>query len=185
MTLTETEISIYDLCEQGDRRAQMKLYDQYANGMYHVALRIVQQTDLAQDIMQESMISAFRKMNQWNRESTYGSWLKRIVINNSLSHLRKAGKMPTIDYEEVSYEMEQQPDDTGIDMEQAGMTARKVLEIMSELKENYRQVLTLSLIEGMDNEEICEILGLSNGQCRTMISRAKQSLRNKIEEYEG
>ncbi|GAK98088.1 RNA polymerase ECF-type sigma factor [Nonlabens tegetincola] len=53
MTLTETEISIYDLCEQGDRRAQMKLYDKYANGMYHVALRIVQQTDLAQDIMQE------------------------------------------------------------------------------------------------------------------------------------
>jgi len=64
------------------------------------------------------------------------------------------------------------------------MTAKKVLQVMDELKSNYKQILTLHLIEGMDNEEICEIMEISNGTCRTMLSRAKDSLRTKIKAYE-
>ena len=183
MTLTATEIELYQLCENGDQRAQMRVYDQYASGMYHVALRIVEDSAQAEDIMQESMITAFAKMKQWKRDATFGSWLKRIVINNSLSHLRKEKRMPTVDYESVAYEMEQQAH-TGIDMEAAGMTARSVLQMMKELKDSYRQILTLSLVEGMDNEEICEILNISNAMCRTTISRAKASLRTKMQGYE-
>nr|WP_298954960.1 RNA polymerase sigma factor [uncultured Nonlabens sp.] len=159
----------------------MRVYDQYANGMYHVALRIVKDTALAEDIMQDSMIAAFAKMKQWNREATFGSWLKRIVVNNSLTQLKKESKMPKVDYEDVAYEMENKADEQ-IDMEAAGMTAKKVLEVMKLLKDNYRQILTLSLIEGMDNEEISEIMGISNAMCRTTISRAKESLRNKLQQ---
>jgi len=93
VTLTETEITLYDLCEQGDQRAQMKVYDNYSRGMYHVALRILNDSAEAEDIMQESMITALNKISQWNREASFGSWLKRIVINNSLSRLRKTKKM--------------------------------------------------------------------------------------------
>ncbi|WP_157111538.1 RNA polymerase sigma factor [Nonlabens spongiae] len=180
VTLTETEIQLYDLCEQGDRKSQMAVYDQYCKGMYHVALRIVQDEGEAEDIMQESMITAFQKMSQWNRRATFGAWLKRIVVNNSLNHLRKHRKMQKVDYDSVSYEMEAVPDQQ-IDMESAGMTAKKVLEIMKAMNDRYREVLTLSLIEGMDNEEISEILGISNGACRTTISRAKDSLRQKLQ----
>lgn len=180
MILKTTEIELYNLCERGDRKAQMRVYDQYANGMYHVALRIIKDTALAEDIMQDSMITAFAKMKQWNREATFGSWLKRIVVNNSLTQLKKDSKMPKVDYDDVAYEMENKADEQ-IDMEAAGMTAKKVLEVMNLLKDNYRQVLTLSLIEGMDNEEISEIMGISNAMCRTTISRAKESLRNKMQ----
>lgn len=180
MTLSITEIELYNGCEQGDRKAQMRVYDQYAGGMYHVALRIVKDSALAEDIMQESMITAFAKMAQWNREATFGCWLKKIVVNNSLTHLKKAKKMPQVAYDDVAYDMEQQTD-VQIDMEAAGMTAKKVLEVMKLLQDNYRQVLTLSLIEGMDNEEISEIMGVSNAMCRTTISRAKESLRNKMQ----
>lgn len=175
MTLTTDEISLYDLCEQGDRKSQIRIYDQYAKGMYHVALRIVQDTQEAEDIMQESMITAFAKIEQWNRTATFGAWLKRIVINNSLTYVRKHGKRETVHYGDVAYEMEQTADQA-IDMEAAGVTATQVLEVLKTLKESYREVLTLSLIEGMDNEEISEILGISNGTCRTTISRAKDSL---------
>lgn len=180
MTLTITEIELYSLCERGDRKAQMRVYDQYATGMYHVSLRIVKDKAQAEDIMQESMITAFSKMKQWNREATFGSWLKRIVVNNSLTHLKKEKRMPKVAYEDVAYEMENKIDEK-IDMEAAGMTAKKVLQVMNLLKDNYRQVLTLSLIEGMDNEEISEIMGISNAMCRTTISRAKESLRNKMQ----
>ncbi|MEP0478866.1 MAG: RNA polymerase sigma factor, partial [Nonlabens sp.] len=110
----------------------------------------------------------------------FGSWLKRIVVNNSLTQLKKESKMPKVDYDDVAYEMENKADEQ-IDMEAAGMTAKKVLEVMKLLKDNYRQILTLSLIEGMDNEEISEIMGISNAMCRTTISRAKESLRNKMQ----
>lgn len=180
MTLTITEIELYNDCEQGDHKAQMRVYDQYAKGMYHVALRIVKDSAQAEDIMQESMITAFAKISQWNREATFGCWLKRIVVNNSLTYLKKAKKMPKVSYDDVAYEIEQQKD-VQIDMEAAGMTAKKVLQVMKLLKDNYRQVLTLSLIEGMDNDEISEIMGMSNAMCRTTISRAKESLRNKMQ----
>ncbi|SCY06485.1 RNA polymerase sigma-70 factor, ECF subfamily [Nonlabens sp. Hel1_33_55] len=178
MNLTELENDVFDLCEKGDRRAQMQVYNDYAKGMYHVALRIVEDTAQAEDIMQESMITAFAKINQWNREATFGSWLKRIVINNSLTYKRKASKMPTTSFEEYHETID---DSESIDMENAGWTAKRVMIAMKELKASYREVLTLSLIEGMDNEEIAQIMGISHGMCRTTISRAKTSLRSKME----
>lgn len=180
MTLTETEIQLFDLCEQGDHKSQMLVYDRYARGMFHVALRIVDDPQEAEDVMQESMITAFTKIKQWNRTATFGAWLKRIVVNNSLSHVRKNSKLQKVDYDDVAYEMEVDQE-AQIDMESAGMTAQIVMTAMKSLKDRYREVLTLSLIEGMDNEEISEILGISNGSCRTTISRAKDSLRKKLQ----
>lgn len=179
MKLIPTEIELFDKCEKGDRKAQLLIYDQYAKGMYNVALRIVKDSAQAEDMMQESMITAFAKISQWNREASFGSWLKRIVINNCLSHIKKEKRMPKIAFDDVTFEMEQQ-EDVQIDMEAAGMTAKKVIAVMEGLKENYRQILTLHLIEGMDNEEICEIMNMSNAMCRTTLSRAKESLRNKM-----
>ena len=178
MNLTNTDNEVFDLCEKGDRRAQMRIYNDYAKGMYHVALRIVNDSAQAEDIMQESMITAFSKIRQWNREATFGSWLKRIVVNNSLTHLRKCSKMPTTQFEDY-YEPVEETNE--VCMEDAGWTAQRVMKAMKELKDNYRQVLTLSLVEGMDNEEIAEIMGISDGMCRTTISRAKLSLRNKLQ----
>jgi RNA polymerase sigma-70 factor (ECF subfamily) len=180
VTLTATEIELYTLCEQGERKAQMRVYDQYAKGMYHVAFRIVGDTAQAEDIMQDSMIKAFSKMQQWNRDASFGSWLKKIVINNSLTQLKQEKKMPKVAYDEVAYEMENQAEEQ-IDIETTGMTAKKVLLVMDLLKENYKTILTLSLIEGMDNQEISQIMGLSSAMCRTTISRAKESLRNKMQ----
>lgn len=177
MDLKNIDNEVFDLCEKGDQRAQMRIYNDYAKGMYNVALRIVKDTALAEDIMQESMITAFSKIHQWNREATFGSWLKRIVINNSLTQLRKNKKMPLTSFEDYHESIDA---DEAIDMEEAGWTARKVMEAMKELKDNYKQILTLSLIEGMDNEEIAQIMGISDGMCRTTISRAKMSLRNKL-----
>lgn len=178
MNSKQLENDLFDLCEKGDRRAQMQVYKDYSKGMYHVALRIVEDQAQAEDIMQESMITAFTKIHQWNRDATFGSWLKRIVVNNSLSFKRKEKKMPTVSFED-HYDVVQEDDH--IDMEQAGWTATRVIKAMKLLKENYREVLTLSLIEGMDNEEIAHIMGISHGTCRTTISRAKTSLRNKLE----
>ena len=77
-------------CENGDRSAQFAIYKQYYNAMYNTAFRIVNDSFEAEDIMQESFITAFNKLGTLKEASMFGSWLKRIVINNSISQFNKS-----------------------------------------------------------------------------------------------
>jgi len=147
--------------------------------MYNTALRIVKDSMEAEDVMQESFLSAFTKLESYKGEVSFGAWLKRIVVNNSIQHYRKQQKNNTVDINEVMYKVE---DSEGIDLN-GGSTehkAQKVLETMKKLKDSYRIALTLFLIEGYDYEEVGQIMNLSYASCRTTISRAKESLRKKI-----
>lgn len=176
---TEHTDVLLQACMQGDRRAQTEIYDRYYRAMYNTALRIVKDSATAEDIMQESFLSAFTKLGTFKGEVTFGAWLRRIVINNSIYQYRKGQKHQEVGIESVLYKVEDK-DVTEGDSGRTERMAQKVLETLNELKDNYRISLTLHLIEGYDYEEICEITGMSYGSCRTTISRAKESLRKKL-----
>jgi RNA polymerase sigma-70 factor (ECF subfamily) len=166
-------------CLNGDGLAQMEIYDRYYHAMFNTAVRIVKDPATAEDIMQESFLSAFTKLKTFKGEVTFGAWLKRIVINNSIYQYRKQQKLQETSLESVLYKVE---DNEGVEADQGSTErmAQKVLETMKQLKDNYRVSLTLHLIEGYDYEEISQIMNISYGNCRTMISRAKESLRKKL-----
>ncbi len=166
-------------CMAGKQSAQLEVYNRYYKAMFNTALRIVKNTAQAEDIMQESFLSAFTKLHTFKGEVTFGSWLKRIVINNSIHQYRKQKKKNEVALEEVLYKVE---DNDGIASDHAftELKAQKVMETMKELKDNYRISLTLHLIEGFDYDEISEIMNISYANCRTMVSRAKESLRKKL-----
>ncbi|MBC2840199.1 RNA polymerase sigma factor [Robiginitalea sp. SC105] len=166
-------------CLKGDQRAQMKIYDQYYHAMYNTAVRIVKDSAEAEDIMQESFLSAFTKLDTFKGEVTFGAWLKRIVINNSIYHYRKQQKLQEVGLESVLNKVEDK-DEAVADSGSTEQMAQKVLETMKQLKDSYRISLTLHLIEGYDYKEISEIMDMSYGNCRTTISRAKDSLRKKL-----
>lgn len=166
-------------CRKGDQKAQLQVYNRYYKAMYNTALRIVHHSAEAEDIMQESFLSAFEKINSYKGEATFGAWLKRIVVNNSINAHKKKSR-----YEEVNYKdylQNEIEENKGITKEDTqNEKVKLVLQKMQELKENYRICLTLHLIEGYDYEEIGEILNISYANCRTTISRAKESLRKKM-----
>ncbi|MBC7000001.1 RNA polymerase sigma factor [Cytophaga sp. FL35] len=167
-------------CLQGKQSAQLEVYNRYYKAMYNTALRIVKQSDEAEDIMQESFLNAFTKLQTFKGEVAFGAWLKRIVINNSIYHYKKQQKKKEVALEDVLYRVE---DSNDVAFDSHGITelkAQKVMETMKGLKDNYRVSLTLHLIEGYDYEEISEILNISYANCRTTISRAKESLRKKL-----
>ena len=170
---------LVEACLKNDRLAQMEIYDRYYHAMYNTALRIVRDPATAEDILQESFLSAFTKLETFKGEVTFGAWLKRIVINNSIYEYRKQQKQQEVPLESVLYKVE---DYNGAETDQGSTKrmAQKVLETLRHLKDSYRVSLTLHLIEGYDYEEISEIMNISYGNCRTMISRAKKSLRNKL-----
>ncbi|MDX1365018.1 MAG: RNA polymerase sigma factor [Arenibacter latericius] len=171
--------SLLQLCLKGNPSAQLEIYDRYYKSMYNVSNRIVKDSAIAEDVMQESFLSAFTKLNTFKGEVSFGAWLKRIVINNSIQEYRKQRKRQEVDIENVLYKVE---DQNGYipDTEQENPKAKKVLETMKLLNDNYRIALTLHLIEGYDYEEISDIMHISNANCRTIVSRAKSSLRQKL-----
>ncbi len=181
MTLTNQNIEqLLLLCKSGNQHAQMEVYNRYYVAMYNTAKRIVKDNFEAEDIMQNSFLTAFTKLDSLKELATFGSWLKRIVVNNSIQHYNKSNRYQDVPLDDVLYKVEETNGITE-DHEFKNLKAKQVLETMTLLKDNYRTSLTLHLIEGYDYEEICEIMNISSANCRTMISRAKESLRKKLE----
>ena len=145
--------------------------------MYNVAMRIVKDTALAEDCMQEGFIAAFEKLETFKGNATFGSWLKRIVVNRSIAAYHKSKKfVPLPEFNEIEHEVETQTNGE----EYSNLKVLQILECMEGIHSKYRQILNLHYIEGYDYEEICGILNISNANCRTLISRAKESLRKKL-----
>jgi RNA polymerase sigma-70 factor (ECF subfamily) len=162
-----------DRCRKGDRKAQFEIYRLYFKSMYNASLRIVRDPQEAEDIMQESFLSAFVKINTYSGKVSFGAWLKKIVINNSLDALKKK-RLLTQELDEeipenVAVEEHTEADFTNIKIED-------IMEAVNELPDGYRVVLSLKLFEGYDHDEIAEILGISNSSSRSQFTRAKQKL---------
>ncbi|MCA0153829.1 RNA polymerase sigma factor [Winogradskyella vincentii] len=179
MTSTNQDIEQLLLqCNSGNQRAQLEVYNRYNKAMYNTAIRIVKDSYKAEDIMQESFLTAFTKLKTLEDSQLFGAWLKRIVVNNSIAYYNKSTRQKEVPLDNIMYKVE---DNIGI--EESNQNSQKVKEIMTamkSLKPNYSLGLSLHLIEGYDYEEICEIMNISYANCRTMISRAKESLRKKL-----
>jgi RNA polymerase sigma-70 factor (ECF subfamily) len=181
LTLANQNIeALIVLCKQGNQLAQMEVYNRYQKAMYNVAMRILKDSAEAEDMMQESFITAFSRLDSFNGTSTFGAWLKRIVINNSLSQYRKNSKVTMLSDKYLSDDADEGTANEDASLSLNGIGPQELLSSMKELNATYFQVLNLHYIEGYDYEEICEIMNISYGHCRTTMSRAKSSLRKKL-----
>ena len=149
--------------------------------MYNASFRIVKNSFLAEDIMQDSFLLAFTKLKDLKDIKIFGAWLKRIVINNSIYHYKKSSKVKSVPIDDVLYKVEDNFSGIESDYENTNQRVKEVLNALKTLKDNYRIALTLNLIEGYDYDEISEIMNITNTNCRTTISRAKDSLRKKLQ----
>ena len=160
-------------CRQGSQKAQFQIYKLYYKAMYSVSLRIVNDEFEAEDVMQEAFLSAFKNIESYKGEVSFGAWLKRIVVNRSLDVLKKR----RVKFEEVNERTMEMPDLEGMPLE---VDVNEIKNAIQSLPDGYRTVLSLYLIEGYDHDEISQILGISNSASRTQYSRAKCKLRELL-----
>ena len=168
---------LIERCKKSDQNAQMQIYKGYYKAMYNAAFRILKDEFEAEDIMQEAFLTAFTKLDMFKGEVTFGAWLKRIVINKSLTQLKKNNK-----YDEVKMDVIPNYEVVEETIDYSSLKANKVIDKINTLKQNYQLVLTLNLIEGYDYEEIAHIMGYTNENVRTTISRAKKKLKQVLSE---
>jgi RNA polymerase sigma factor (sigma-70 family) len=166
----------YDLvveCKQGSKKACFELYRLYSKAMLNVAFRIVGNVDEAQDVLQEAFLDAFNRVKDFRQETTFGLWLKQIVVHRSINVLRKR-KLEMVELGED--QLDNIPDEEPEDDEDIQYKVAQVKEAMEELPEGYRVVLSLYLLEGYDHEEIGQVLNISENTSRTQFLRAKRKL---------
>ncbi|MEM8894153.1 MAG: sigma-70 family RNA polymerase sigma factor [Bacteroidota bacterium] len=162
----------------GSRDAQYQLYKLYNKAMFNVSLRITNHWEEAEDVVQESFVKAFRGLDSFRGDSSFGSWLKRIVINDSLTKV-KSRKMS---FTELDERIDQPIEDDAFDKVDQELSVARVKAAMGRLSDGYRTVLSLYLLEGYDHTEISEILGISESTSKTQYKRAKDRLRVILEE---
>lgn len=166
---------IIDQCKNNNAKAQMKLYNLYCQAMINVACRYVKDRFVAEDVMQDAFIKAFKNIKSYKNEVPFGAWLKRIVINQSIDYLKKR-KLELVAINEEVFKVESDEDWTV----NASISVDKVIEVISNLKDKYRLVLTLYLLEGYDHQEIAEILHITENTSRTHLLRGKRIVKEQL-----
>ncbi|TRX40841.1 RNA polymerase sigma factor [Flavobacterium restrictum] len=169
-------------CKQKNQKAQFEVYNRYCKAMYNVAYRIVKDEHFAEDVIQEGFLKAFIKIEDYRNEVAFGAWLKRIIVNTSIDFYKKNNKIQQEDFEKTLYKIETPETNFVDEIDFTQLKVKQILDAIQSLKNNYSTVLTLFFIEGYDQEEISEILNISYSNCRTTLSRAKDSLRKKLQE---
>jgi RNA polymerase sigma-70 factor (ECF subfamily) len=166
---------LIDRCRKGDRIAQREIYKLYYRAMYNTCYRMINDQVEAEDIMQESFLSAFLKINTYKGEMSFGSWLKKIVINKTIDVLRSR----RVKFEEINEKNATASDSNETEPGIAEDDTRQVDKIREALKllpDGFRIVLSLALFEGYDHEEIALILKISESTSRSQLARAKKKL---------
>lgn len=141
--------------------------------MLNVAYRIVGNIADAEDVLQESFLDAFSKVKDFRQETTFGLWLKQIVVHRSVNLLRKR-KVEWVELGEN--ELDGIADEVVDNDDEIQYQVAVVKQAMNKLPEGYRVVLSLYLLEGYDHEEIGQILNIAENTSRTQFLRAKRKL---------
>ena len=169
-TQTDIHKKLIEAGKNGDNRARRQIYELYARAMFNICFRMVNNREDAEDIMQEAFVQAFMKLDTFRYESTFGAWLKRIVINSCINALnkKKVDLLLTDDmnhYKNISDEIEE---------EYLPLSTKDVQKAMEQLPEGGRIVFSLYLLEGYDHVEIAEILGITESTSKSQFMRAKR-----------
>ncbi|HNW50174.1 MAG TPA: RNA polymerase sigma factor [Prolixibacteraceae bacterium] len=169
---------LIEASKKGDNRARRQLYELYARAMFNICLRMVNNREDAEDILQEAFVQAFTKLDSFRYESTFGAWLKRIVINTCINAINKK-KVDLLLTEDMHQYKNVMDDDEDADMP---LTTKDVQKAMEQLPEGGRIVFSLYLLEGYDHVEIAEILGITESTSKSQFMRAKRRVYEILKE---
>ena len=162
-------------CIEGDAQMQRLLYDQFSAKMYGVCLRYAENTEDANDVMQEGFIKVYKSLSKFRAEGSFEGWVRRIFINTSIEHFRKKVKLYN-----VTEVQENTIEDSEMDALDS-LATKDILNIVNKLSPGYKQVFNMHVVEGYSHKEIADLLGITEGTSKSQLARAKGVLKKMIE----
>lgn len=162
---------------QGKKNAFDKIYADYSKAMYAICRRYTKNLDEAADILQDAFIKVFEKRHLFNPEFEIGPWIKRIVINEAINHLRLNNRFELKEDESYFEEIEET-----IEIEDKSDIKKILLQILNELPEGYRAVFNMYVIDNLTHPEIAEYMGISVNTSKTQLMKARKLIQVKLAE---
>jgi RNA polymerase sigma-70 factor (ECF subfamily) len=142
---------------------------------------MINQQEEAEDVLQDAFTYAFSRLSSFRFESSFGAWLKRIVVNTCINHLKK--RRVELVYTDTSYDV--LPEEESVDYEKIKFEVNQVMKAVEQLPDGYRVIFSLYLIEGYDHKEIAEIMNISESTSKSQFLRAKKKIKEILVSYEG
>ncbi len=164
-------------CQHNKRRAQQQLYELYAGKMFGVCMRYCKNSAEAEDCLQESFIKVFSKIDSFGFKGSFEGWVRRIVVNTVIENFRK--KQPEYLVDEFPIAVAEEEDE---DVYVPVVNRDELMKIIQELPQKYRLVFNMYVIEGYSHKEIAEEMHISIGTSKSNLSRARQWIKQRIEE---
>jgi RNA polymerase sigma factor (sigma-70 family) len=175
----DTEGKLIEGCLAGKRKAQNELYKRFSPLLYGICLRYAANRFEAQDILQEGFIKVFSALSTFEKKGSFEGWVKRIVINNAINHIRRnAAKHLFTEFSEL----ENIPETIQETEEISPPDSKIMLKLIQELPDGYRMVFNLYVFEEYSHKEIAEFSGISENTSKTQLMRARHLLQKKISE---
>ncbi|MFD1161649.1 RNA polymerase sigma factor [Hwangdonia seohaensis] len=162
-------------CRINDTKAQGELYKLFSSKLFSVCLKYSRNYAEAEDNLQDAFLTIFDKIEQYKGKGSFEGWLKRITVNTVLQRYRNE-KVFDIINENVADEVEIEIDEDQIPLEY-------LLKIIQELPDRYRLVFNLYVLDGYSHKEIAEMLNINTGTSKSNLARARQTLKDTIEQY--
>ena len=171
-----SEQQILKGCLNGDKASCRALYEQYKVPMFRVCLRYANGRMEAEDMLQDGFIKVFSDLHQYSGKGALGGWIRRVMVNVALQHIRKHRKyLPTLEVDQISNTM-------AADEEIYSKIGVKALtKMIQQLPTGYRIVFNLYVVEGYTHKEIANQLQISINTSKSQLSKAKAALRKKLE----
>ncbi|WP_460219121.1 RNA polymerase sigma factor [Psychroserpens sp. MEBiC05023] len=166
-------------CVEHDKEGQRELYTLLSPVLYGICLKYMKNRSEADDVFQDAFIILFQKINQYKFDGSFEGWAKRIFVNQALQVLRKKQHQLYIPIENanLSNHIDDKSNEFGIVLSQ-----EKLLRHIQQLPDNYRMIFNLYVFEGYSHIEIARKLKMATGTSKSLLSRAKNILRTKINE---
>lgn len=167
---------IIEKSKKGNSQAQHKLYQLYAKAMYNTSYRMMNSQVEAEDMLQEAFTEAFMKLETFRYDSTFGAWLKRIVINKCINELKRKKADLKLEEDMSMYNERKEEEDVN-----AELNVDDVRRAMQQLPDGSRVIFSLYLLEGYDHREIAQILNVSESNSKSQYMRARKKVKEILE----
>lgn len=175
------EDKLIELCKKGKQQAQEELYDRFSAAMLSTCMRYTGNRAEAEDLLQEGFIKIFKNITEFKakNQGSLASWIKTIMVNTSISYLRKKKQHLFIENIESLHIFENE-EDTIDENENEQPDSEQLMKMISELPDGYRIVFNMYVLEDYGHKEIAQILGISEGTSKSQLSKARLYLQKKL-----
>ena len=183
----EIDLGLVKRAKSGDYQAFDLLVLKYQSRLISTAFKFVKDVQIAEDIVQDSFIKAFKALDSFREDSSFYTWIYRIAVNTSKNFLvskkRKSELLNSDLSEEASYEIEPVETYSPEDLLQATQLKKVITETIDQLGEDTRTALTLRELDGLSYEQIADVINCPVGTVRSRIFRGREVIDEAISQY--